>query len=224
MNTIAIITARKNSRGLKDKNIRDLCGKPVIEYSIDYAFSASILDGVYVTSDSERALEIARRCAAIPIARPPELAQDDTRIDFVLKHAVEHLEKGGVSAEIIVLLYACVPIREPNLIERGIKLLRDGGGDSVKSYAPVPSRYHSMYHLGQRPLEYLRQNLKPQWFHDGSIVILKREWILEPLPLNDFGYLGRKCLPLFITDECVNIDSEKDFEKAEEVLSESRTN
>ncbi len=214
---VAIIPARKDSKGLVDKNIRYLGDKPVCEYSIDYALKSLGSDNVIVTSDDFRVVSVGIRRECFAIRLPSELAQDDTRIDYVLRHAVETYEKGGAGGvEIVVLLYACVPIREPNLIERGIELLQDLGGDSVRSYAPVPSRYNSANHLGGKP-EYRRQNLKPEWFHDGGMVILRRGWILNPLD-GDFGFFGRNCLPLMITDECVNIDSQEHFDEAERKL------
>ena len=62
--SIAIITARSGSKGLPDKNIRELCGKPLLAYSIECAISSGRFDKVFVATDSEKYAEIAERFGA----------------------------------------------------------------------------------------------------------------------------------------------------------------
>ena len=64
MKRIAIIPARSGSKGLKDKNIIDLCGKPLIAYSIEAAFNTKLFDKVIVSTDSDTYAEISRRYGA----------------------------------------------------------------------------------------------------------------------------------------------------------------
>ena len=66
MGSIAIITARSSSKGLPDKNIRELCGKPLLAYSIECAISSGRFDKVFVSTDSEKYAEIAERFGADP--------------------------------------------------------------------------------------------------------------------------------------------------------------
>ena len=79
MKNLAIIPARSGSKGLKDKNILPLNGKPLLAYSIEAAFSSGCFDTVHVSTDSEKYADIARRYHAdIPFLRSTEKAADDT--------------------------------------------------------------------------------------------------------------------------------------------------
>ena len=90
---LALIPARGGSKGIKDKNITPLCGKPLIAYSVLAAKNSRYIDDVVVTTDSERIAETAKAYGAeVPFLRPAELASDTAKtIDAVL-HAVKWLE------------------------------------------------------------------------------------------------------------------------------------
>ena len=77
MRSIAIIPARSGSKGLKDKNIKELCGKPLLAYSIEAAKLSGCFDTVMVSTDSEKYAEIARQWGAeVPFLRSAETSND----------------------------------------------------------------------------------------------------------------------------------------------------
>ena len=76
---IAFIFARKDSKGLKDKNIKNLHGKPLIAWTIDTAKKSKLIDKVFVSTDCEHIADIAKQYGAdVPFIRPKSLAKDNT--------------------------------------------------------------------------------------------------------------------------------------------------
>lgn len=94
---LALIPARAGSKGIKDKNIIDLKGKPLIAYSIDAALKSKYIDRVVVSTDGEDIAAVAKEWGAdVPFLRPDYLASDTAKtIDAVL-HCIEALKKAGL--------------------------------------------------------------------------------------------------------------------------------
>ena len=90
MKRIAIIPARSGSKGVKDKNIRKLCGKPMMAYTVDAAIKSGKFERVIVSTDSEKYAKIAKDCGAEVIMRPAELAQDTTSTYAVIEDLILH--------------------------------------------------------------------------------------------------------------------------------------
>ena len=120
---LALIPARGGSKGIKDKNITPLCGKPLIAYSVLAAKNSRYIDDVVVTTDSERIAETAKAYGAeVPFLRPAELASDTAKtIDAVL-HAVKWLEDHQKSYDLLVLLQPTQPLRRTEDIDGAIEL------------------------------------------------------------------------------------------------------
>ena len=122
MKTIAIIPARAGSKGIKDKNIIDFCGKPLIAWSIEQAKAAKCIDEVFVSTDGEKIANVAERYGAKVIWRPEELATDTATSEDAIIHAVLEVEK-KMSVKTVVFLQATSPIREKNDIDNAYNVL-----------------------------------------------------------------------------------------------------
>ena len=93
---LAIIPARGGSKGIKNKNIVDLCDRPLISYSITAALESRYIDKVVVSTDSEEIAEVARKYdAEVPFLRPKELASDTAKTIDAVMHSIETLEEMG---------------------------------------------------------------------------------------------------------------------------------
>ena len=91
---IAIIPARKNSKRIKNKNIKKFFKKPIISYSIKAAKKSKIFDRIIVSTDSKKIARISKMYGAeIPFVRPKELSDDFTGSNDVIKHAINFLRK-----------------------------------------------------------------------------------------------------------------------------------
>lgn len=115
---LAIIPARGGSKGLPGKNIMELCGMPLIGYSIRVALSAQHIDRVIVSTDSEEIAEVARSLGAdVPFLRPRLLAGDTSLIGEAVFHALEVLREEGYHPDAVVELYPTHPFRTVSLVD-----------------------------------------------------------------------------------------------------------
>lgn len=121
---IAIIPARGGSKGVPHKNIKNMCGKPLIYYTIDAAIKATSVDRVIVTTDDPEIANIAKEYGAeIPFMRPTELAGDYSKAQKVYLHAVEYLHvHDGENVEKFMVLLPTVPFRTAEHIDEAVQI------------------------------------------------------------------------------------------------------
>lgn len=117
MKRIAIIPARSGSKGLKDKNIIDLCGKPLMAYSIEAAIQSGLFERVIVSTDSEKYADIAMQYGAEVMMRGEELSNDKATTYMVLADILQRLG----SINYFVLLQPTSPLRTANHIKEAVE-------------------------------------------------------------------------------------------------------
>ncbi len=135
---IGIIPARGGSKGLPGKNRKEMCGKPLIAWTIEKALKARFLDVVVVSTDSLEIAEIAKSYGAqVPFLRPSELASDTSSSYEVIRHVLDHYRSNSDSDfTYTMLLEPTSPLREDDDIDRVIKML-DSNYDSYDSIVTV---------------------------------------------------------------------------------------
>ena len=135
---LGLIPARGGSKGIPRKNVIDLCGKPLISYSITAAENSRYIDSVVVSTDDEEIAKISRSFgASVPFMRPQELATDKSKtIDAVL-HAIESLADMGEVFETLILLQPTQPLRTSEDIDKALDIYMDAGCTSLASVSPV---------------------------------------------------------------------------------------
>jgi CMP-N-acetylneuraminic acid synthetase len=133
--TIALIPARGGSKGINDKNIQPLLGKPLVAYAIECGLACPSIDHVIVSTDSRKIAKIAKRWGAeVPFLRPSELARDESPMLPVLQHAISTCEDYYKKrVEILVLLDPCSPMRSVEDVETCIHKFQKGNCDAVVS-------------------------------------------------------------------------------------------
>ena len=201
MNILAVILARAGSAGLKDKHLRPLLGRPVIEYTFDHARAARRLTRVVVSSDCPVIRSAAAKQDFETITRPPELATSEASVQDVMLHALRTVEShSSFRADGLVVLYGNVPVRPAGVIDQAIALLESSGCDSVRSFCPV-GKWHPawMSWLDGDRVEALqagsvhrRQDLTPLFLHDGAVVAVSRASMLRGLkwPEDPHAFFG----------------------------------
>jgi CMP-N,N'-diacetyllegionaminic acid synthase len=123
---IALIPARGGSKGLPGKNIRPLCGKPLIAWSILRGLESSIVDCVCVTTDSEEIAVVARQAGAeVPFLRPTNLAADKSPTLPAVEHALDFYSAQGRDFDYLILLEPTSPLRHPGDIDAMLAKLID---------------------------------------------------------------------------------------------------
>ncbi|MBN1843441.1 MAG: acylneuraminate cytidylyltransferase family protein [Deltaproteobacteria bacterium] len=128
---LAIIPARGGSKGLPRKNIRDLCGKPLIAYSIEVALKSKLIDRVVVSTEDAEIAEISKHYGAeVPFLRPKEMAQDKSSVGDGINFTVSKLRDDGYFPGVLVTLYPTHPFRTSRLLELLV-------GKALNGYSPV---------------------------------------------------------------------------------------
>lgn len=199
---LGLILARAGSKGLPDKNILDVAGRPMIAWTIDHARASRRLDAVLVSTDSPAIAQIASRMGIPVIDRPPELASDTATVDAAARHAVLQYEAmHHCICDPIVILYANVPLRPLDLIDRALEKLETTGADSVQSVCPVGKMHPYWMKKLTGPagdvLEpfientvYRRQDLPPLYMLDGGLIALRRASLFRVEPGQPHAFLG----------------------------------
>src|SRR2546429_9945030 len=117
MNVLALVPARGGSKGVPRKNIRNLCGHPLLAYSIAAARQCSRIDRVIVSTDSEAIAAVGREYGAeVPFLRPAEFATDASTDRELMIHAVEWLERPGAGSRFIAPARPTTPPRGPAVL------------------------------------------------------------------------------------------------------------
>ena len=230
MTILGLILARAGSRGLPNKCVRNLCGRPLIAYTFDHALASRRITNVVLTTDSEPAKKVAQ-CAGIEVIdRPAMLAGDTATVDAAARHAVETWEaRRNRAVRIVVLLYGNIPMRAEGLIDRAVDRLIETGADSVRSVAPVSKQHPDWIHRldGDRMIQfrpnsiYRRQDLEPLYYHDGAVAAVTRDALFGALltPDDHQSFLGHDRRAIVQqTDETVDIDEPVDLLLAEALL------
>lgn len=132
MKFVALIPARAGSKGIPDKNIKLINGKPLIAWSIEQALASTLVEDVYLSTDGEKIRDIGLQFGAkAPFLRPAEFASDTASTEVVMLHFLEWLETAALPMDALVLLQATSPLRSKTLIDDCIHTFMDSGADSL---------------------------------------------------------------------------------------------
>lgn len=123
---LAVITARGGSKGLPQKNIKMLNGKPLIAWTIEQVKSSKMIDKLIVSTDSNEIADVSEKYGAeVPELRPAHLATDDASSMDVLEYVLDNEEKQGCMYDYIILLEPTSPLRKKDDIDNIIRLAVD---------------------------------------------------------------------------------------------------
>lgn len=179
---VCIIPARGGSKGIKNKNIQLILGKPLIAYSIKHSLNTISITNTYVSTDSEEIAEIAEKYSAKVIIRPDDISGDYSKVEEALKHSLTSINE---EPDLVVFLQVTSPIRKKNDISNAIRKLIDEGADSLFSSRKIEGFIWKANSINLTPINYdfrnrpMRQDLDYQYKEEnGSIYIFKPE-ILE---------------------------------------------
>ncbi|MBK7627804.1 MAG: acylneuraminate cytidylyltransferase family protein [Bacteroidales bacterium] len=136
---LAIIPARGGSKGLPEKNIKLLCGKPLIGWTIEQAKGCKYIDSIFVTTDCQKIANIAGQFGLnVPFLRPPELAEDTSSSMDVVVHVLEYYRTQNVNFDYVLLLEPTSPLRKRNDLDSAVKLaIGNESADGVVSLGEV---------------------------------------------------------------------------------------
>ncbi len=203
MKSIAIIPARGGSKGIPKKNIKDLCGKPLLQYTIEAARKSRI-DVVVVSTDCQEIRQVAELLGCRVIMRPDHLATDTAGTLAVLQHAVSQIDE---YFEFVVTLQPTSPLRTHVHINEALSLIdNDSNADSLVSVVKVPHNFSISkqmllgdgYLVGKAKVE-RRQDVKVMYARNGAGIYITRIKCLSEF------IFGGKILP-YVMDSITSLD------------------
>ncbi len=220
---LCTICARGGSKGVPKKNIRLLCGKPLIAHTIETALRCKDLDRVVVSTDDPEIRDVALEYGAeAPFLRSAELATDQASKWPVLRHLIRTLEyREGYTCDIVVDLDPTAPLREVADIQACLRILVEERADVVITVCEASKNpYFNMVEyegdrvrLSKRPERPIacRQNAPRVYAMNASVYVMWRAFLMEKDELFD-GTTKAHVMP---PERSVDIDRELDFEFVE---------
>ena len=208
---LAIIPARGGSKRLPKKNVLDLNGKPLIEWSIEAGLKSKYIDKVVVTSDAAEILDIAESSGVSVINRPVELASDTATTFDAIKHTINNVN----NYDYIVLLQPTSPLRTAQHIDEAIEILFERSADAVVSVCEVdhsplwsntlPNNDNMSNFIRDDVLNKRSQDLEVYYRLNGAIYICDINRLLQEerflLKENIFAYKMDKSVSIDIDEE-----------------------
>jgi CMP-N,N'-diacetyllegionaminic acid synthase len=225
MKVLGVIPARGGSKRVPGKNIKELAGKPLINYTIAAAQGSELLFDFIVTTDDEGIANTAKEAGAkVPFLRPAELSGDKVGDKPVLEHALEWYEANHGEIDAICLLRPTSPFKTSSIIDEAIAMLEANGCDSIRTMTKVEGVHHPYWMYkdvdgvasgvidGISVQEYYQSQLLPPVFRlNGVVDVMKKETLIS----SDNIY-GDSTKILEITEQqSMDIDTPEDFEYCE---------
>ena len=226
MKILGFIPARGGSKGIPEKNIYPLNGKPLIAYTIEEALKSKV-NRLIVSTDSSEIADVSRKYGAeVPFLRPAELAQNTSAIEDAMLDALEKMNRSdGYSPDLIVLLHPTSPLRTAKHIDESIELLLEKEADSIVSVSePMEHPCDMVYWDSPGEIKFLvntdpgrdqRQAYADYCFLNGAVYVFTRE------TLRQFkSRFGPKTYPYMMKQiDSIDVDSMDDLLIAEALLT-----
>ena len=198
---LGVTPIRGGSKGVPGKNIRPLCGKPLLAWTVEAAKQANLLDDYVVSTEDAEIARVAEKWGARVLWRPEELATDEVPTLPVLQQVLEQ-----VSADTVVLLQATSPIRDSDLIDRCIGQFLATRADSLAT--GFICKYVE-YGKGKLP----RQGIEGFFYDDGNVYVMRADMV------RGGDRYGENIERVVLDREHnLDIDDEFDFWLAEQVI------
>jgi len=221
---LAFIPARGGSKGVPDKNIRLLAGKPLIAWTIEQAVNSKQIDRVIVSTDSNKIAEVSREYGAeTPFMRPDELANDTASTESAMEHALKWLKfNEDYHPDAIVLLQCTSPVRNTDAIDNAVKQFYKEKADSLLSVCPFwhflwvseSGKSKALYDFKNRPR---RQDISAsdiKYKENGSIYVSNSRGFLT----HQNRLFDKISLFEMSEEESLEIDTELDMEMINSIL------
>ena len=223
MKILAIIPARGGSKGIPDKNMRKIAGKPLIEYTINAAKSSKLINKIIVSTDSKKIANFSKsKGIEVPFLRPNNLSKSNSSTIDVINHTINFLKiYENYIPDIITILQPTSPLRTVNILDKSIKLLKNSQlSSSILGVVKVKNHPFLCFELKNSFLKPFKSNFKKYsqrqkfpifYYPTGSIYTF---WYKT---LENYGNIyGSKIKPLLIDiEDSIDIDTPYDLFQAE---------
>lgn len=221
---LGIIPARSGSKGITDKNIREINHKPLMAYTVEACKRSGIFDEILVSTDSPKYAEIAERFGAlVPFLRPEELASDQASSNDVILHVLNEMMQLGKTFDCFMLLQPTSPLRnETHIIESADILIKNQADSVISICKSDPTSYLTVRLTEEGTVkapfsgkkQVRRQDIQPEYRINGAIYLALTSYFIK----HKSFYEG-KTLPCFMSAfDSVDIDDDFQLKIAELLL------
>ena len=230
MRIIGIIPARGGSKGIPRKNLRNLGGKPLIQYTIEVALQSGFIDKTVVTTDDKEIASLSEELGTEVIDRPDNLAGDKALVMDAVRHVIHSERKNGQEYDLLVLLEPTAPFRTATDIDETIDLVVKNNSDSAATFSETETPPTRIWRIGRNhPEPYIegadpfqpRQNHEKGYFLNGMVYVLKTSMLTKYPETNSF-VIGKTSAYIVPRERVVDIDTEMDLFIAEQLLKSNK--
>ena len=218
--SLAIITARGGSKRIPKKNIKEFCGKPIIQYSIEAAMESGVFDEVMVSTDDEEIRKVSEACGGnVPFLRSQETANDMAMTHEVILEVLEEYKKRGQEFEYVCCIYPTAPFITPAKLRESMEKLTQTGAEGVIPVVPYSFPPQRCFVLREGRVQFrwpenrlVRSQDLEKWYHDcGQYYFMKVSSFVQEKSL-----IMEHTIPMIMDEmEVQDIDNYEDWELAE---------
>lgn len=224
---VVVIPARGGSKGIHNKNLKQLLGKPLIAYTIECAINSQYVERVIVSTDSLEIAEISKEYGAeVPFLRPAELATDSSPVIDTFIYTINRLEhEEGITINQFIVLQPTSPLRSTKDLDEAVELFISKKADSVVSYTSEehPIYWHKYINNDGKLEDFMpssisrRQDYRKTYYPNGAIYVFKKDLILQRnyYSENTYAYIMPR-------NRSVDIDYQEDFDYIEYLMSNNK--
>ena len=223
---LAIVPARGNSKGIKNKNLKKIKGLSLVEHAGNVLKKINWIDYSIISSDSDKIIKVAKKSNLEYFFKRPKSISGDRISDYsVIKHAVNTFEKKKkIKIDIILLIQPTSPLRKAKYIKDVIKKIIDEKLDSVWSVSKVDLKFHplkqlifnsdGLFYYNKKGKDIIaRQQLLNTYHRNGVVYAISKKSILKNKDL-----LGKKSSAYIIKTPQISIDTLKDLKLASKLI------
>jgi CMP-N-acetylneuraminic acid synthetase len=221
MEILSIIPARGGSKGIPQKNLKLLNGKPLLDYTVNASLKSKFITRTIVSSDHHKILKRAKKLGAEIIKRPKKLATDSSQIEPVIDHCLNYLKlKENYHPDLIILLQNTSPLRTKKHIDESLRLFLSSKFDSMLScfvshYFLWTLKNNKLLPVNHNPKNRPnRQQMNDQFIENGAIYITKYE-AFKKSHCRISGKIGFFEMPKELS---IDIDKKSDLFKANQKI------
>lgn len=227
MNPLYIIPARGGSKGIPRKNIKELCGRPLIAYTVDAAIEALKTTGGTIllsTDDAEIAATVRKLGLDVPYMRPAMLATDTAGSREVILDAMDWADANGIAYDCVVLLQPTSPFRTTDDILDCMAAFGPDVDMAVTVTEAHDNPYYNIFetssdgtlHISKGDGQYTRrQDVPKAWVYNGAVYVIRPESIRRM----SMGAFPRRVPSVMPADRSVDLDNELDWLIAETIMA-----
>ncbi|MBZ9635316.1 cytidylyltransferase domain-containing protein [Clostridium sp. FP1] len=224
---LAIIPARGGSKGIPNKNIMSICGKPLIAYTIEAGKKSKYIDEIIVSTDSDVIKVIAQQYGAVvPFLRPEELSSDSAKSIDVVIHAIDFYKNNNIAFDYVILLQPTSPLRTFEHLDKAIEKIIESNRTSLVSVCEAEENPILMRNIENDKLKEVisfegtnlrRQDLPAFYIFNGALYLNSTDMLVD-----EKKFVNEDTIPYVMDKESsVDIDTMLDARLVELIIKES---